>query len=357
MADHKTIEGKYQQLSTRFDHWQKTGDIIDQVIDIILNYRQSGHPGGSRSKVHILLATMLSGVMRWDIRHPEKRFGDRFILGAGHTIPLVYCTLAVLNEALRVRYEQTGDALYAVPNAAERQLVWEDLLDFRRRGGLSGHAEMEGKSLFLKFNTGPSGHGAPAAVGLALALKRAGAGQVRTFIIEGEGGLTPGSTHESLNSAWGLGLSNLYFLVDWNDYGIDDHPMSDIVYGGPEDWFTSHGWRIFGTESGSEWGPVTRTLLELVNDPNPDGIPGGAWFKTRKGRGYGKYDNASHGSPHKRNSPEFWETKRPFAEKYGADFENFEGAAPEDAVELRDEFAANLKAVVAVLRSDQALVD
>ena len=41
--------------------------------------------------------------MRWDIRNPEKRFGDRFVLGAGHTIPLIYCTLAVLNEALRIK--------------------------------------------------------------------------------------------------------------------------------------------------------------------------------------------------------------------------------------------------------------
>ena len=130
--------------------------------------------------------------MRWDIRHPEKRFGDRFVLVGGHTIPLIYCTLAVLNEALRIKYAQTGDSRYLVPGGAERALLWEDLLGFRRRGGLSGHAEMEGKTLFLKFNTGPSGHGGPAAAGEALALKRAGAAGVKVFAFEGEGGLTPG---------------------------------------------------------------------------------------------------------------------------------------------------------------------
>ena len=194
--DHSTedqIARRLEELSQHFAQWEKTKELIDQLIDIILNYRQSGHPGGSRSKVHALLVTLLSGVMRWDIRHPEKRFGDRFILGAGHTIPLIYCTLAVLNEALRVKYEQTGDARYAIPNAEERALYWEDLLAFRRRGGLSGHAEMEGKTLFLKFNTGPSGHGSPAAAGEALALKRAGAGGVKVFVFEGEGGLTPGA--------------------------------------------------------------------------------------------------------------------------------------------------------------------
>ncbi len=49
------------------------------------------------------------------------------------------------------------------PMLKKRALVWQDLLLFRRRGGLSGHAEMEGRTLFLKFNTGPSGHGSPAA--------------------------------------------------------------------------------------------------------------------------------------------------------------------------------------------------
>ena len=47
-----------------------------------------------------------AGAMRWDIRHPEQPFGDRFVLVAGHTVPLVYATLAVCNEALRARYER-----------------------------------------------------------------------------------------------------------------------------------------------------------------------------------------------------------------------------------------------------------
>ena len=118
----------------QFGQWEKTKDLIDQLIDIILNSRQSGHPGGSRSKVYVLLATLLSGVMRWDIRDPGRRFADRFVLGAGHTIPLVYCTLAVLNEALRIKHAQTGDPRYLVRDAEHRALTWEHLLGFRHRG-------------------------------------------------------------------------------------------------------------------------------------------------------------------------------------------------------------------------------
>ena len=356
-ATEEFIAQRYEELTGRFDHWEKTKDLIDQLIDLILNYRQSGHPGGSRSKVHALIVTCLSGVMRWDIRHPEKRFGDRFILGAGHTIPLVYCTLAVFNETLRIKYQQTDDERYTIPNPEERALYWEDLLNFRRRGGLSGHAEMEGKTLFLKFNTGPSGHGSPAAAGVALALKRAGAEGVKVFIFEGEAGLTPGATHETLNSAWGLGLDNLYYVVDWNDFGIDDHPVSSAVYGTPTEWFGSHGWRVFNAQSGSEWGPVTQAILSMVLGDNPDRVPSVTWVKTRKGRDYLKYDNLSHGSPHKINCELFWETKRPFAEKYGVTFANFGGAAPDAPAERRAEFEANLRAVIGVLHRDQALVD
>ena len=201
-----SIEQAEKDLLFMQDHvrqMEKAKDIVDQLIDLILNYRQSGHPGGSRSKVHMMLSLLLSGAMRWDIRHPRKRFSDRFVLSAGHTVPLVYCTLAFLDEALRIKYAQTGDERYRMDKADQNMLVWEDLLSFRRRGGLSGHAEITDKTLFIKFNTGPSGHGSPAAAGEALALKRAGADGVKVFMIEGEAGLTPGAVHETMNSAWG----------------------------------------------------------------------------------------------------------------------------------------------------------
>ena len=47
------------------------------------------------------------------------------------------------------------------------------------------------------------------------------------------------------------------------------------------------------------------------------------YCKTRKGRGYLKYDFHSHGSPHKMNSNLFWETKKEFASKYDVNFEDF----------------------------------
>jgi transketolase len=357
LSSSRNPESKLLVLKPRFGEWEKVKDCVDQFIDIMLNYRQSGHPGGSRSKVHALVSLLLGGFMRWDIRQPEKPFSDRFVLVAGHTVPLIYGTLPVLFEALRAKYERTGEDRYLVPNAGERALYWEDLICFRRNKGLAGHAEMEGKTLFLKFNTGPSGHGSPAAAGQAFALKRAGAAGVKVVAFEGEGGLTPGASHETMNSAWGLGLSNLHYVVDWNDYGIDPHRYSSVIDKTPREWFGAHGWRVCEAEDGSDWESVTRALVELVHGDNPEGRPNVMFMRTRKGRGYLKYDYASHGSPHKLNSELFWQTKRPFMEKYGVRFEGYNEPAPDDPRALADQARANLEIVAGVIRSDGALVD
>jgi transketolase len=351
------VATRFEEQAAHFQKWELIKDVIDQLIDLALNYRQSGHPGGSRSKVHALVATLLGGVMRWDIRHPEKRFGDRFILVAGHTAPLVYATLATFNEAMRVRFKETGDRRYGVERPEERMLTWEDLLTLRRNGGLPGHVEMEGKILFIKFNTGPSGHGSPAAAGEALALKRAGADGVRVFAFEGEGGHTAGAAHETKNSAYGLGLDNLFYVLDWNDYGIDDNPISRVVHGTPRDWFAPYGWHVHEARSGSQWPDITRALIEMVHGDNPEGRPGITFMKTRKGREYGVYDNKSHGAAHKMNSELFWETKRVFAEKYGVTWDGFGKPAPEDRAALMKQAANNLNVALDVLRKNREVLE
>jgi transketolase len=344
-----------------FARYEILKDLIDECIDLELNYRQSGHPGGSRSKVHMLLALLLSGAMRWDIRRPWRRFGDRFVLSAGHVVPLVYATLAVLNEGLRARAEGsaggTADPRFAFPEDGKFALTWEHLLGLRHRGGLPGHAEMAGRTLFLKANTGPSGHGMPVAAGEALALKMAGAEEVKVFVVEGEGGLTPGAAHETKNTAWGLGLSNLVFLVDWNDFGIDERPASAVVHGTPEDWFAPYGWRVNGTPDGMDWGPVTSAVLDAARGPNPDRLPSVAWFQTQKGRGYGKVDAASHGTPHKLNAPEFWATRKAFMARYGVEYLGVDEPAPADKAALTAQAEANFRVAMSVMRRDAGLVE
>ena len=344
------------ELAPHFGHWEVIGDMVDQCIDLMLNLRQSGHPGGSRSKVPMLVASTLGAGMRFDVRRPELPGGDRFVLVAGHCNPAVYALLAVYNEALRIRHARTGDARFAVPHADERQLVWEDLLWLRHNGHLPGHAEMEGKTLFFKANTGPSGHGAPAALGQAMALKHAGS-TAKVFAMEGEGGHTAGAHHEVKNSAWGLGLDNLVYLLDWNDHGIDTFANSTVGFGTPKDWFESYGWRVAGAEDGHDYEQLTRALLEIVQAEETGGRPGCVWFKTRKGRGYHVYDAPSHGKAHGRNSEMFWRCREDFASKYGVQFEGHGDTTDggEDAV--REQSKAWFQTVFSVLENTPGLVE
>ncbi len=350
------VEDLLSSARPSFAHWEVVKDLVDEMIDLSLNYRQSGHPGGSRSKVHMLVATLLSGAMRWDIQHPWRRFSDRFVLSAGHTVPLVYSTLAVLNESLRARHLRDHDPRFAFPSQGRYALTWEDLLTLRHRGGLPGHAEMSGKTLFLKFNTGPSGHGMPPAAGEALALKLAGAEEVKVFCVEGEGGLTPGAAHETKNSAWGLGLDNLVFLLDWNDFGIDLRPASSVVPGDPRSWFEPYGWRVNGTGSGMEWEPVTQAVLQAARGDNPDRVPSIAWFRTRKGREYGKYDAPSHGTPHPMNSQPFWDGRKRFMARYGVSYLGVDEPAPSEPMAREEQARANFQVALQVLHRDQELV-
>ena len=339
-----------------FARYELVKDLVDECIDLSLNYRQSGHPGGSRSKVHMMLALLLSGAMRWDVLRPWRRFGDRFVLSAGHTVPLVYATLAVLNEAVRLRHQRTGEPEFAFPDDGRWALTPEWLLKLRRRGGLPGHAEMEGRTLFLKFNTGPSGHGMPPAAGEALSLKLAGADQVKVFVFEGEGGLTPGSAHETKNLAWGLGLENLIFMLDWNDFGIDPRPASSVVAGAPVDWFEPYGWRVLGTEQGMEWGPVTQAVLDVACGANPRHVPSVAWFRTQKGRGYGKVDAASHGTAWPMNAEQFWAVRKEFMARHGVEYVGVDEPAPSDPAQVQAQAEANLRIAMSVLERSGDLV-
>ncbi len=348
---------RLDDLRKEFPHYQFAADCIDQFIDIMLNHRQSGHPGGSRSKVHQLVGVTLTGAMRFDIRHPEKAFGDRFVLIAGHCAPLVYATLAFYHEAMTLRARWTGDARYAIAGGKERTLLTEDLLQLRRNKGLPGHVEMEGKTLFVKFNTGPSGHGAPAAAGEALALKLAGAPEVKVFAFEGEGGHTAGAHHETKNSAYGLGLSNLVYMLDWNEWGIDENPVTSVVHGTPKDWFEPYGFRVVGTENGSAWETVIPTIHELIWGPNPQNAPRAGWFKTTKGRGYLVTGHKSHGTPHKRNSENFWALRKLFADQYGVAFPDQGAPDTNDAKVAYAQARAQLDVVLEVMARNRAAIE
>jgi transketolase len=107
-----------------------------------------------------------------------------------------------------------------------------------------------------------------------------------------------------------------------------------------------------------EWESVAKVVLEMTEGSNDKKVPTCGWFKTRKGRDYGVYDNKSHGAPHgPMDAPAFWDTKKPFADKYGVTFDGFGQPAPATEAEQRAQTLANIQHVASVLHNDQALVD
>ena len=42
------IDALFRASEADFERWEVVKDLIDSCIDLMLNYRQSGHPGGSR---------------------------------------------------------------------------------------------------------------------------------------------------------------------------------------------------------------------------------------------------------------------------------------------------------------------
>ena len=53
----ESADALYARAEGEFAQWEVVKDLVDECIDLMLNYRQSGHPGGSRSKVHALLSS------------------------------------------------------------------------------------------------------------------------------------------------------------------------------------------------------------------------------------------------------------------------------------------------------------
>jgi transketolase len=266
---------------------------------------------------------------------------------------LLYSVLATMNEFMKAAHESTGEEKFKLNSDPHRVVSALDLLNFRRNGGLAGHAEMEGKTLFVKANTGPSGHGVPAGAGEAMSLIHSGAKDVCVFTMEGEGGLSAGAAHETKNSAYGLGLENYIMLLDWNDFGIDDTRHSRVVNGTPESWFKPYGWRVVGTEDATDFVTLIGAYRELLQTSGPAARHVVGENRKAAATAFTTQIARRGAQP---NSDIFWETKRPFQEKYGVKFEGFGEAAPDKAA-FRAQTRANIEIVLDVLKSDKELIE
>lgn len=252
-----------------------------------VNAAQSGHPGGSSSKAEMVLALLLSGVLRFDAWNPKHPGRSRVVWSAGHCTPLFHALLAVIYETLR----QTGFTLEGA--AAHAAVFPEDLAHFRRWGGPSGH--VESNYALADTSTGSSGHGFSAALGFALLHRSCGL-DTKVFVIAGDAESEEGMSYEARNLAAAAGASNLIVALDYNHYGIDG-PIEDVLSVPYLNHWLPLGWNVIEVD-----GHNLRELAcaySLAADGFGPGRPTVIVCHTTKGTAYGRLERTadSHGTP------------------------------------------------------------
>ena len=172
------------------------------AIDMI-NNAGSGHSGiclGSASIIYTLYKRHL--IMDLDNKDFLNR--DRFIMSAGHGVPLLYGIFYMLGI-----------------------LSLDDIKNLRRINSKTpGHPEYL-KTPFIEMSTGPLGQGVATSVGYSIAeeyLYQISKKNIEyyTYVLCGDGELEEGITYEALALAGTLKLKNLIVLYDSNDITLDN---------------------------------------------------------------------------------------------------------------------------------------
>ena len=165
----------------------------------------SGHPGMPMGMADV--ATVLfSKYLKFDPKKPHWPDRDRFVLSAGHGSMLLYSLLFL-----------TG-----YPD-----MTIDDLEQFRQLGSkTAGHPEY-GHATGIETTTGPLGQGIANAVGMAIAERKlreefgADLQDHYTYVINGDGCLMEGISHEAIALAGHLKLNKLVLFWDNNSITID----------------------------------------------------------------------------------------------------------------------------------------
>lgn len=162
------------------------------ILDMSLSAgAESSHFGGGLSIVEIT-ATLYGAVMNYDIKNPEWKDRDRFILSKGHGV-LGYYT-----------------ALHEIGLVSK-----DDLMTFEKTNSyLLGHPVMNRKK-GIEFSNGSLGMGLSVGIGVALAAKK-NKKNYKVYVLIGDGECNEGTIWESLLLASHHNLNNLICIVDKN---------------------------------------------------------------------------------------------------------------------------------------------
>jgi len=236
------------------------------------NHSGLGHTGGDLSSADILTCLYLGGILNLDPTNPRWGLRDRFIMSKGHCSGALYSTLAVRGFF-----------------PTSQLMTFMDPLSM-----LNGHPDRN-KLPGVEANTGPLGHGAPIAVGAALAAKMRGEGW-RVFVLTGDGELQEGTNWEAALAAQHYHLDNLVVIVDRNGIQQGDFTENTIRMDP-----IALKWEAFGFAVKEVDGHNFEELLETFQSiPLQPGKPTCIVAHTTKGKGVSFAENKPswhHGVP------------------------------------------------------------
>lgn len=248
------------------------------AVDAI-NKANSGHPGICLGAAPAL-TELYSEHMKVSNLHPDWVNRDRFILSAGHGVPMLYALLHLANFGL----------------------CMDDLKKLRQLGSKTpGHPEKD-VTAGIDASTGPLGQGVAMGVGMAMAERFLSAKFNKkniplidhyTYVLCGDGDLQEGVAQEAISLAGHYKLSKLIMLYDSNDVQLDG-PTNASYTEDIQCKYKAMGWNYALVKDGNDTAAISRAILSAHKSDKPTLIE----IKTVIGYGSafaGKCD--CHGAP------------------------------------------------------------
>ncbi len=265
---------------------EKLAKILRGLIFATVEAGQSGHPGGSSSKVEQLLALICGAYIAFDPADPKNPGRDRFVWSAGHCTPLLFSALALIYEVMRRSGRQFSQAV-------TKAVFPENLVRFRHVDGPQGHAE--NYYPLSDATTGPSGHGLSIAGGMAITHQSCGL-DTKVWVMMGDAESEEGISYEARNILAAVGAKNLIVSLDYNHFGIDGN-INEVISSPYVNHWLGMGWNVIEVD-----GHNFVQLLEaykLAAKGFKNNAPVLVLAHTIKGKHYGSKENSnsSHGSP------------------------------------------------------------
>jgi transketolase len=396
-----SVASPVSSTDSKSSEQQKLADVgylTCMTLTLLGNYAQTGHFGGPVAYTPFNVATHLVGPerggLRYDYRRPKHPYSDKFMLAAGHCAPTCYALWMIMGEALRRKFQATGDKRYYV--APKEAMLGVDALGFRRGAGalktllsdqgltdhplfaeakgrgiraLSGH--IESTDFTNDVNGGPSGVGIATAAGKAAFWDFIGApsGSPKVIAFEGEFAMCAGHAQELKTQAIALQVGKrLRIFFSDNNAGIDDSLIGGVVSRKFEgykliDQWTSYGWNVFPVADGHNYDQILDILKVMENWDPADRRPMIVIGKTTKGYWPGAVNGKlpgadqivgypSHPYAFKMNSEYFVALAKTFEDRYGVQFAGIRDGAVTDPRERLIQFKTNIDAAMSVLERE-----